>query len=77
MEAILISILGIALGLTLAHLGFLSMGALVDELRSINLFFLPEELSIVAGSLALGVLAGLIPAILAFRTDISTTLAKG
>jgi putative ABC transport system permease protein len=42
-----------------------------------GLTFLQEEAWLLAGALGIGMVAALIPAVQAARTDISTTLAEG
>lgn len=68
------SILGIALGHSVLHI----LGSFVEETQKAGvtgIVFYTEELILLAGSLLLGLLCALIPAIQAYRTDISKVLA--
>ena len=78
LEGSLLTFLGACAGLALAHLVLMLMPFLLDEAEKtgINgLIFYPEEGIILAASLLLGVLCALLPALQAYRTDISKTLA--
>ena len=47
-----------------------------QQMFACNLIFLVEEVYLLLGALAIGLLAAVIPAIQASRTDISTTLTE-
>jgi len=77
-EALLLSTLGTLAGLALGHLATQAVGTLFREARQIDVtgwIWLPEETLIVVVAIAVGVLAAVIPAWRAYRTDIARTLA--
>lgn len=77
-EALLLSALGTLAGLALGHLATQAVGTLFREARQVDVtgwIWLPEETLIVAVAIAVGVLAAVIPAWRAYRTDIARTLA--
>ncbi|WP_258103769.1 ABC transporter permease [Marinoscillum sp. MHG1-6] len=76
MEGLLIAILGCISGLVLAHA---AIGILAFYLEKLNLswsFFVNDEVWVLTGGLIIGMLAAIIPAGLAYKTDISKTLSK-
>jgi putative ABC transport system permease protein len=78
-EGMLISIMGAILGLVLSHVIVQLMPSLMgsgDQYQLSGFFFLTEELLLIVGALLIGILAALLPAISAARTDISDTLAE-
>jgi len=79
-EGLLLALIGALLGLTLGH-GFAELlGQLLRAAQQVEIsgaVFVPEELWVVALALGVGVLAALIPAWRAYRTDIAATLARG
>ncbi|CAD5273633.1 MULTISPECIES: FtsX-like permease family protein [unclassified Imperialibacter] len=80
MEGVIITLLGAGVGFVLGHgvVEILAQFILKGSSASITgLVFLPSELYILYISLLLGVIASLIPAINAYKTDISEVLAKG
>lgn len=77
LEGIILTCLGILLGFGMAHGGFLLMGQWVPALQVDGLFFVEGEGRVLLGSFAVGCLSALVPALLAYRADISQTLAKG
>lgn len=80
LEGLLLALIGYVLGILLSHL---SMGVISTMLKNdyrydFNaLYLLQKEVWLLPAALALGVLAAVIPAIQASRTDISQTLSKG
>jgi len=77
LEGLILAILGSLFGLLLSHGGMeLLSGKLKEAYRYDfdSMLFLKEEGYLILGALALGLLAALIPAIQASRTDISETL---
>ena len=77
-EALLLSVLGTLAGLALGHLATAAVGSLFRAARQVDVTgwtWLPEESLIVAAAIAVGVLAAVIPAWRAYRTDIARTLA--
>ncbi|MEQ9379091.1 MAG: FtsX-like permease family protein [Imperialibacter sp.] len=80
MEGIIITLLGAGFGFLLGHgvVEVLAQFIFKGSSTGITGFvFLPSELYILYISLLLGVIASLIPAINAYKTDISEVLAKG
>jgi putative ABC transport system permease protein len=77
-EGVVLTFLGTATGLSLGHLMLAAMGNWMEEAQKagINgLVFYPEEWIILVGSLLLGIGCAVIPAIQAYKTDISKVLA--
>jgi putative ABC transport system permease protein len=80
MEGLLLALSGYLLGLGLSHVGMeILAGAMQDAYRYTfsGWVFLVEELWLLFGALGIGVVAAIIPALQAGRTDISTTLSEG
>ncbi|MEM8893708.1 MAG: ABC transporter permease [Bacteroidota bacterium] len=80
LEGMIITFLGGITGFILGHGVVELIGMLTGEGAQVSVtgrIFLYEELLIIVVSFALGVIAALIPAITAYRTDISKVLAKG
>ncbi|MBL7858713.1 MAG: ABC transporter permease [Cyclobacteriaceae bacterium] len=78
LEGSLLTVLGSAIGLLMGHGTLLLLPMLVVEAQKAGIsgvVFYPEEWIILAGSLFLGLLCALIPALQAYRTDISKVLA--
>ncbi|HEY0652603.1 MAG TPA: ABC transporter permease [Chryseosolibacter sp.] len=78
MEGGILTLLGSVIGLAMGHGALMLMGNLVEETQKAGitgLVFYPEEWIILVGSLLLGLLCAIIPAIQAYRTDISKVLA--
>ncbi len=80
MEGLILAIIGFVLGILLSHITMEAIGTIMsaDYRYDFNgRFFLKEELWLLSGAVLLGILASVIPAIQASRTDISDTLSKG
>ncbi len=80
LEGLMLATIGCLLGLILAHGGMEVIGKMMAEDYRYNFtgkIFMKEELWLMAGSLIIGFIASIIPAIQASRTDISETLIKG
>ncbi len=79
LEGIIITLLGGVLGFVLGHgvIELLGRVFLGSQAGVTGLVLLSAELYILVVSLLLGILASLIPAISAYKTDISKVLAKG
>lgn len=79
-EGLLLAVLGYLLGILMSHIGIELLGNLVkdaDRYGFTGKTFLPGEVWLFAGALFVGLLAALIPALEASRTDIHDTLAEG
>lgn len=77
LEAVMLSIVGTLCGLAIAHGGVSALGYFIEDLNISGLFLAPDEWKVTVLSLLVGLLAGIFPAIMAYYTDISKTLAKG
>ncbi|MEM6784156.1 MAG: ABC transporter permease [Bacteroidota bacterium] len=81
LEGFLLASMGTVLGLLLGHGAASALGAATAGTRTpvplTGLTFVPEEWALVALMLGLGIIAALIPAIQAYRTDIARLLARG
>ena len=75
-EGLVLTIIGSLFGFGLAHLGFFMLGSSVGQIPSSGLCFVMDEYYVMSGSLVTGILASLIPALLAYSDDISKTLSK-
>ncbi len=77
LEGLILAVLGCLFGLLLSHGGMELLSGKLKEAYQYDfdsMLFLKEEAYLVLGALALGLLAALIPAIQASKTDISETL---
>ncbi|MEO1074739.1 MAG: FtsX-like permease family protein [Bacteroidota bacterium] len=81
LEGTLLASMGTVLGLFLGHGAASALGAATAGTRTpvplSGLTFVPEEFALIALMLGLGIVAALIPAIQAYRTDIARLLAQG
>jgi putative ABC transport system permease protein len=80
LEALVLGVVGAAIGLALGHLAAEAVGAMLpaDKQGGITgAAWLGSELWLVALAVAVGLVAGLVPAWRAYRTDIANTLAQG
>ena len=80
-EGVVLALLGALIGLGLGHV-LASLFGRVARVRSstvpvTGLEWRPEELWVLAVALGVGVVAALLPAWRAYRTDVSRTLAQG
>jgi putative ABC transport system permease protein len=79
MEGIIIALLGWILGTMLSHIGFAFMGRYLSEDFRYNFDawkMINEEWWILSISILLGIIAAIIPAYSASKTDINKTLVK-
>ena len=80
LEGLLLAFIGFILGTILSHVGIEIIGSIMNEDYRYDfsgMYFLQNEGLLLIGSLILGLLASLLPAMQASRTDISETLSKG
>jgi len=80
LEGLLLSVIGFVLGLLLSHVGMTIIGRVMNADYRYDFSgatFLGVELWIFLATLALGLIAALIPAYHASKTDISDTLSRG
>jgi putative ABC transport system permease protein len=78
-EGILLALAGALFGLLLGHLATEVLGRWLTTARQVEitgLTWLPQELWLIALALGVGLLASIVPALSAYRTDIAATLAK-
>ncbi len=76
-EGVLIAAVGGVSGVLIAHGILHVLPFFITDLNPIPFYVVEEEWLVLAGSLLIGVLAAIVPAMLAYKTDISKTLAKG
>ncbi len=77
LEGLILAILGYIIGILLSHIGMSVLAGYMESSYRYSFsgsIFLKEELYLLAGAIGIGLLAALIPAIQASRTDISDTL---
>ena len=75
-EGLVLTAFGSLFGFLLAHVGFMILSSTMEQLQSVALFFVFDEYFVMLGSFVIGIFASLIPAVLAYRDDISETLSK-
>jgi putative ABC transport system permease protein len=79
-EGLLLAALGAALGIALGHALTEALGRALAQARQVSVTgaaWVNEELWIMALALGVGVIAALLPAWRAYRTDVAATLARG
>ncbi len=79
LEGVSLAALGTLVGMLLAHLAVAGLGGFVAESEQMNIsgwVWLKEELWLFVLACGIGFVAALLPAISAYRTDISAVLAK-
>jgi len=80
LEGLLLSVLGAALGVALGHTATSLIGSLLaaqNQAPLTGFLWLSEELWIVGGALAVGLIAALLPGLRASRKDVAGVLAEG
>lgn len=75
-EGIILTIIGTLFGLGIAHIGFALLADSLEEIQADGMFFVEEEYYVMLGSFVVGIFASIIPALLAYKADISETLSK-
>lgn len=79
-EGLLLAAMGVGLGLLLGHAAVEVAGRAMAQAQGLRLTgaqFLPAEALLALAALAVGVLAALLPAWRAYRSDVAATLAEG
>jgi len=76
MEGLVLTIIGSLFGFGISHLGFMVLSSSVEQIQSSGAFFVQDEYVVMLGSLVVGIFASLIPALMAYKSDISETLSK-
>jgi putative ABC transport system permease protein len=78
-EGMLLALIGAVLGVLLGHAATEVLGRWIAATRHVAITgftWLPQELWLIAMAAGVGLLAAIVPALFAYRTDIATTLAK-
>jgi len=78
-EGLLLALIGCIIGLALSHGGMALLAGKLKEAYRYEFdasIFLRDEIYLIFGALVIGLVAALIPAIQASRTDISETLGE-
>lgn len=79
LEGVILTGLGVALGLVLGHVLTQGLGMWLQMSQRVHITgwtFVPGEAALVVAALAVGLLSALLPAVLAYRTDIGRVLAR-
>ncbi len=77
LEGFILSMLGIITGFIISHTTMLILTAQVTGRAALFFSMAPGELILLFSCLGIGIFASVIPAVMAYRTDISKTLARG
>ncbi|MDX1407732.1 MAG: FtsX-like permease family protein [Saprospiraceae bacterium] len=80
LEGLLLAMIGYIIGIALSHIGMELVGGIMKSSYRYSFSgfeFLQKELYLLAGALAIGFLAAVLPAVQASRTDIAETLTEG
>ncbi|MEO6686554.1 MAG: FtsX-like permease family protein, partial [Dyadobacter sp.] len=79
LEGVILTSIGSLSGIVLGHFTMEVIGYFQDssQARLSGFFFMADEFYLVAAGFLIGILASVIPAIQAYRTDISKTISKG
>ena len=79
-EGLLMTILGILLGLVAGHLTMELVGSWLAATRGLDMtgfVWVADETTLVIGLLLVGIIGALLPAVQAYRTDVALTLSEG
>lgn len=79
LEGVILATIGSVLGMLAGHVCLDLIGRFQDspQARLTGFYFMPEELYLIAAGFFIGMLASILPAIQAYRADISKTISKG
>ena len=75
-EGFILTIVGSIFGFGIAHLGFGILVESMEQIQTSGMFFVSDEYKVMLGSFTVGIFASIIPAFLAYKSDISETLSK-
>ncbi len=75
-EGFILTLIGNVFGFGLAHLGFAILADSMEQIQTTGMFFVNDEYKVLLGSFGVGIFASIIPAIFAYKSDISETLSK-
>jgi putative ABC transport system permease protein len=78
LEGLILTIIGTIVGLALGHLALQLIGNYQEssQARLTGMIFIPNEIYILFAGLGIGIFAAIIPALQAYRSNISKILAK-
>lgn len=76
-EGLMITFVGAISGLIIAHLLIVLLTSFLEGINPDAVYFVNTEWIVLLGSLIIGTFASIIPSVLAYKTDISKTLARG
>ena len=79
LEGLILAVIGFIIGIALSHIGMEVLARYMESnyrYSFTGFTFLPQELFLFVGALAIGLIAAIIPAIQASNTDISDTLTE-
>jgi putative ABC transport system permease protein len=76
-EGMIITVVGVVSGLALAHGLVYILASNLEGVSPESFYFINEEWLVLVGCVVIGLISSIIPALVAYRTDISETLAKG
>ncbi len=79
LEGLLLTAMGVIAGLILGHTAAQMLGNWFGQAQQLNMTgwtWLPEEWWLIGAALLIGIISAVIPAVQAYRTDISRTLAQ-
>ena len=79
LEGLFLALLGYVLGAILSHFGMQIVANILEESYRFEFsgwIFLPQEMVLLAGAVIIGLISAIIPALMAYKTNISTTLNK-
>lgn len=75
-EGVVLAALGCILGLFIAHITYLVISKSILGIQSNGALFVTDEWYIIAGAIIVGIFAAIIPAAMAYKSDISKILSK-
>ena len=79
LQGVLLAGIGALIGIMLGHLAAQALGMwfnITQQMAFTGLTWVKEEIGLIAVAIGVGIVAAILPAIRAYRTDIAKTLAK-